>query len=133
LKNIIIKSVESGAQYQNHIYDFWLTIIDNEGCEHIVFDNKPYDLRKFIGKRLNLQVEAMFLEENQSNSSLILLYDGISDVLIHPNGTIEKYHVLKKKDVTLYVKESELPSTIKEKGKLYSIKIGRLDLLGFTV
>lgn len=131
MNKVGLKTIESGASYQDHIYDFWITVKDSEGYEYVVFDNKPYDLRKYVGGLINLQMEALFIEEGGIDCDFVLIYDGELDVLIQPSGIVEKFHVIRKKDIIFYVKESELPSTINEKGKEYSIKIGRLDLLGF--
>ena len=49
---MIVKSVEIGAEYEGKIYDYWIDVILKDGSELRLFDSKPFDLRRCSGQKI---------------------------------------------------------------------------------
>lgn len=49
---MIVKSVEIGAEYEGKIYDYWIDVILKDGSELRLFDSKPFDLRRYSGQKI---------------------------------------------------------------------------------
>lgn len=65
---IFVEDVENGAEYENTIYDYWVTALLANEQRIKLFDFVPFDLRKKKGETIEVLVLAGF-PTNISNSA----------------------------------------------------------------
>ncbi|MBA4492903.1 hypothetical protein ACFO25_08560 [Paenactinomyces guangxiensis] len=135
---IYIESIETGAEYNDIIYDFWINAKLREYTIKI-FDSVPFDLRNKKNEYINALVLAGFLEKNDTDQQ--------DDILTGTMINIEEQELSRWKQTRFDIKERKWlgiknkngyflidPNEAKELnidiGENVTLKAGRFDLVG---
>jgi hypothetical protein len=135
---VFIKKVENGAEYEDKVYDFWVSVQLSSGKEIKVFDFVPFDLRNNILQHSECLLVAGFLESSgnsQKDSTIIkgFLIDynikskdwrNVREDIIN-----ESWFGLQTEDGIYLINPEEIRSEKVKLGEILEYIVGRFDLV----
>jgi hypothetical protein len=126
----LIESVEIGTYYEGRIYDFWINILLKSGRKIKIFDYELHDLRKYVGKEIQLIVSAFMIGDiNQrlDNAKMYFLGKCTQREVPFPNF---QFIYFETADCKFLVDPDEFSEQQFKKEEVYSFTVGRFDLRG---
>ncbi|MEJ2251393.1 MAG: hypothetical protein P8Y97_17290 [Candidatus Lokiarchaeota archaeon] len=142
---ILFENVNSGAIYQEKIYDFWIHGKTSNGKSIVLYDD-GFDLRKYEGKVIKCLILAFMAqkinpkEENKELDPFHPIINGqyMGEYEVPEEWSeydydlnLEGYHGVQTKDGVFLLEPTDLQGISIEKGEEIIITVGRLDLLAW--
>jgi hypothetical protein len=141
MMNILVKDVDIGAEYENIIYDFWINALLASGKHIKIFDFKSFDVRKYIGTKIDAVILAGFLENisiNTTTNSTEFFGEFVGEYEIpawftnlREDVKYKKWLGIKTQDGIFLLSPNEIETVPVVVGENLRFNVGRFDLLGF--
>lgn len=120
---IKINSVENGAFYDDITWDFWVNGTLKNGEIINLFDPNAFNLKEYIGHFVDVQLKALFVQEDRSDDLCVFIGKIIrnNDIFIFTNENIE-----------ILLDADDVYENGLEINKIQSYYFGRLDIVTFN-
>ena len=117
---IKVIKVETGAEFDGVVWDYWVDAILPNNLPVKLFDYQGLNLSSFQGKIIDVNLKALFIENNGNNE--LLKFNGI---ITKKN---DKYFLIDSLGIEIELKPEDIDNNDISVGKQDLFFVGRLDI-----
>jgi hypothetical protein len=138
---IFVKKVETGAEYEGKIYDYWINGQTESGRCIKIFDSVPFDVRGDVGNKIDCLLLAGFLkgakdddtEDNVIRGNFIGEYElPIQIVRIRNDARGKRWLAAQTIEGVVLLSPDDLMVKSLSIGEMVRFRVGRFDLIGIA-